>query len=132
MTEVSRHANGDSVEYWKAVRQGRLVLQTCRSCGAVQFPPRHHCATCWETDLDWTESSGRGAVESFTIVRRAPLPDLRDRVPYVVAAIRLEDGPRMLTNIVGANALDTRIGAPVQVTFETDSRGETLPQFALA
>ena len=132
MTEVSRHANGDSIPYWEAARQGRLIFQKCKGCGTVQFPPRHHCATCWEDDLDWSESSGNGVVESFTVVHRAPLAELRDRVPYVVASILVEEGPRMLTNIVGEGALKVQVGDRVKVTFETGPDGETLPQFALA
>lgn len=132
MAEMSRHANGDSNPYWQGAREGRLLFQKCQACGSVQFPPRHHCATCWEADLDWTEGSGRGVVESYTVVHRAPLPSLRDRVPYVVASVLVEEGPRMLTNIVGEGALDVQVGAPVRATFVTDADGETLPQFTLA
>ncbi|MBW6418520.1 Zn-ribbon domain-containing OB-fold protein [Celeribacter sp. PS-C1] len=129
---MSRYANGDSMEYWKAAQEGRLIFQKCASCGEIQFPPRHHCASCWEADLGWTESSGLGEVESYTIVRRAPLPQLRDKVPYVVAAILVEEGPRMLTNLVGEDALNVAIGAKVKVVFQTDADDETLPQFQLA
>lgn len=132
MAEMSRHANGDSNPYWQGAREGRLLFQKCQACGLVQFPPRHHCATCWEADLDWTESSGKGVVESYTVVHRAPLPSLRDRVPYVVASVLVEEGPRMLTNIVGEGALDIQVGAAVRATFVTDADGETLPQFTLA
>lgn len=132
MTEMSRHANGDSIPYWEGARQGRLLFQKCKGCGSVQFPPRHHCAACWEDDLDWTESSGKAVVESFTIVHRAPLPEFRDRVPYVVASVIVEEGPRMLTNIVGDGALQVQVGARVQATFVTGEDGETLPQFTLA
>lgn len=131
MTEMSRHANGDSAPYWEGAKAGKLLFQKCKACGSVQFPPRHHCAECWEADLDWSESSGKGVVESYTIVQRAPLPELRDRVPYVVAAVIVEEGPRMLTNIVGEGALNTKVGADVAVTFVTGDDGETLPQFQL-
>ena len=132
MTEMSRHANGDSNPYWEGARQGRLLFQKCKGCGSVQFPPRHHCAACWEADLDWSESSGAGVVESFTIVHRAPLAEFRDRVPYVVASVIVEEGPRMLTNIVGEGALEVRVGARVKASFVTGADGETLPQFVLA
>lgn len=132
MSEISRHANGDSIPYWEGARQGRLLFQKCRACDAVQFPPRHHCASCWQADLDWIESAGTGKVESFTIVQRAPLAEFRNRVPYVVASVLVEEGQRMLTNIVGDDALEVRIGAPVKVIFVTGADGETLPQFMLA
>ncbi|MEZ5649993.1 MAG: Zn-ribbon domain-containing OB-fold protein [Burkholderiaceae bacterium] len=131
MAEEYRHANGDSLEYWKGAASGRLLFQKCASCGSVQFPPRHHCAACWEADLSWVESTGKGTIESFTVVRRAPLAAFRDQVPYVVAAVLVDEGPRMLTNIVGENALDAQIGASVHVTFEADADGTVLPRFVL-
>ncbi len=129
MTSESRFANGDSREYWAGAKRGKLVLQRCRACRAWQFPPRHHCAVCWEGEPEWAESSGTGSIESFTVVRRAPLPDFRDKVPYVVAAVLLDEGPRMITNLIGDDALDARIGDRVRVEFQDDGRGETLPQF---
>ena len=125
-------ANGDSAEYFAAAAEGRLLFQKCPHCGSVQFPPRHHCAICWEADPSWIESSGRGRIESFTIVRRAPLPAFRDKVPYVVASIIAEEGPRMITNLIGDDALEVSIGDPVIVAFEPASDGETLPRFRRA
>jgi uncharacterized OB-fold protein len=125
-------ANGDSKEYWNGARERRLLFQKCRRCSVVQFPPRDHCASCWEADLEWTESSGSAIVESFTVVRRAPIPAFREKVPYVVAAVLVEEGPRMITNIVGKDALDVQIGDAVKVEFVDDAAGNALPQFRLA
>ncbi|CUH81328.1 Zn-ribbon domain-containing OB-fold protein [Tropicibacter naphthalenivorans] len=125
-------ANGDSARYFAAAQEGRLVFQTCADCGAVQHPPRHHCATCWEANLSFEPSSGKGTVESFTIVRRAPLPAYRDKVPYVVASILVEEGPRMIATLTGADALDVAIGDTVTVAFEANVNGDTLPVFARA
>ena len=125
-------ANGDSAEYFSAAAEGRLVFQKCDHCGAVQFPPRHHCTTCWEADLTWAESTGKGKVETFTIVRRAPLPAFRDKVPYVVASIIVEEGPRMISNIIGDDALDVQIGDAVSVDFAPGAEGDTLPVFRRA
>lgn len=123
------HANGDSVPYFAAAEQGQLLFQRCATCSVVQFPPRHHCASCWSDALEWTRSDGLGQVESFTIVRRAPLQQFRDRVPYVIAAIRLREGPRMITTLVGEDALAVAIGDPVSVEFQQDAGGVTLPVF---
>ena len=122
-------ANGDTTEYFDAAADGRLLMQKCDHCGAVQFPPRHHCATCWEADLTWAEMSGKGKVETFTIVRRAPLPRFREKVPYVVASVIVDEGPRMITNIVGEDALGVQIGDIVSVAFEPSTEGDTLPVF---
>lgn len=132
MTEAPGLANGDSLEYWKAAQEKRLIFQKCSRCGAVQFPPRHHCASCWEADLEWLESSGNGTVESFTIVRRAPIPEFRDQVPYVVASVRVEEGVRMITNLIGDDSLQVKIGDKVRVDFVDRGDGNTLPQFRLA
>ena len=124
--------NGDSKPFWEGARQGRLLMQQCGSCQSVQFPPRHLCARCWSGDLAWLECSGRGTVESFTIVHRAPTADMRGKVPYAVAAVLIEEGPRMMTNIVGDDALDVQIGDAVAVAFEADLHGRVLPQFQRA
>lgn len=121
--------NGDSAEYFSAAAEGRLTFQKCNDCGSVQFPPRHHCASCWEADLSWVDSTGKGQVESFTIVRRAPLPDYADKVPYVVASVIVEEGPRMIATLTGETALDVAIGDPVTVAFEAQKGGDTLPVF---
>lgn len=125
-------ANADSKEYWQGARDGRLRFQKCRHCEAVQFPPRHHCVSCWEAELDWIDCSGEGTVESFTVVRRAPLPEFRDKVPYVAAAIRTREGPRMITNLTGDGALDVKIGDAVRVEFVPNDNGDVLPQFGMA
>ncbi|WP_236638187.1 Zn-ribbon domain-containing OB-fold protein [Mangrovicoccus ximenensis] len=131
-TQMSPHANGDSAEYWKAIAGKRLIFQKCSCCGAVQFPPRHHCARCWEAGPGWIEATGRGVIESYTIVRRAPLPQFRDKVPYVVASVITEEGPRMLAGLTGENALGVAVGDAVRVVFGTGADGSPLPEFELA
>lgn len=125
-------SNGDSRQYWEGTREGRLRLQRCKTCQTVQFPPRHHCASCWDAELDWIDASGKGRVESFTVVRRAPAAAFRDKVPYVVAAVLLEEGPRMITNLVGDHVLNVGIGDEVQVEFAEGADNVTLPLFRLA
>ncbi|TMS58271.1 Zn-ribbon domain-containing OB-fold protein [Imbroritus primus] len=122
-------ANADSTPYWDAARADKLVLPHCRSCGHTFFMPRHQCPQCWSADLEWKQASGRGTVHSFSVVRRASLATFAARTPYVLALIDLEDGPRMMTNIVGEGALDTRIGDAVTVCFEACADGAKLPQF---
>jgi uncharacterized OB-fold protein len=129
---TSNIENGDSKPYWEGAREGRLRFQQCKSCGHTQFPPRHLCVKCWNDELVWTDSAGQGRVESFTIVHRAPTPELRNKVPYVVAAVLFDEGPRLITNVVGPRALEVTIGDPVTVTFVTDSAGCVLPQSQLA
>lgn len=120
--------NADSMHYWSEARAGRLVLRHCRSCSRPHFPPRHLCPDCWSDDLDWIAASGEGTVHTFTVMHRAPLSDFAGSVPYVVALVDLDEGPRMMTNIVGSNARGVAIGERVRVSFE--QRGEhRVPQF---
>lgn len=92
--------------------------------------PRFLCPHCWSTELDWVQASGRGTVHSFSVIRRAPAQAFAAQVPYVVALVDLDEGPRMMSNIVGDDALQTRIGDPVAVCFEDRGDGAKLPQFA--
>lgn len=129
---VSRIANGDSQSYWNAARDGRLELQACPDCGHVQFPPRVQCANCWSENIGPKEASGRGTIEGLTVVRRAPLKEFREKVPYVIVAVKTAEGPRIVSNLLGEGALDAKIGDAVEVCFAENAEGDALPQFRLA
>lgn len=122
--------NADSIPYWSAAREERLVIRQCKECGEKHFMPRHLCPHCWSDQLEWIDASGAGTVHSFTVIRRASDPAFADLVPYVLALIELEEGPRMMSNIVGPDALNVKIGDRVTVTFEDRGDGAKLPQFA--
>lgn len=125
--------NADSKPYWEAAAEERLVLQRCAGCGAHRFPPSRICPKCHDDDGAWVEVSGRGRIASFTVMRRAPTPAFAARVPYVLALIDLEEGPRMMANIVGEDALEAAIGDGVEVCFEARGPdGFKLPQFRRA
>lgn len=125
--------NADSEPYWDAARDDRLVLQKCSDCGTVRFFPRYLCTDCGSEQVEWVDATGRGTVHSFTIVHRAAFPEFQERTPYVVALIDLADGPRMMTNILGDDALDIAIGDAVEVCFEPrGSDGAKVPQFRRA
>jgi uncharacterized protein len=124
--------NADSLPYWKAAREGRLLIRKCGMCGSYHFMPRHLCPVCWSDKLDWVDAKGTGHVHSFTIIRRAPLAEFGAKTPYVVALIDLYEGPRMVANIVGVDALSVRVGESVKVTFEDRGDGAKVPQFVRA
>ncbi len=114
--------------WWDATRECRLLLQRCDACGSVQHHPRYVCTSCGSTDrLGWVGCSGAGAVDSFTVVHRPPRPDLV--APYVVARIRLDDGPVLLSHLVLAEQTDARIGARVSLSWAALSDGRHLPVF---
>jgi uncharacterized OB-fold protein len=123
-------ANADSLPYWNAAREHRLLIRKCKDCGTLHFMPRHLCPECWSDQLEWVESKGRGSVHSFTVIRRAPVATFAERTPYVVALIDLDEGPRMIANVVGEGALSVAIGDQVDVTFEDRGDGSVVPQFS--
>ncbi|MFT3816541.1 MAG: Zn-ribbon domain-containing OB-fold protein [Rubrivivax sp.] len=122
-------ANADSRPYWNAARERRLVIRRCKACGELHFMPRHLCPHCWSEDLEWVDAKGGGRVHSFSIIRRASDPAFASRVPYVVALVELDEGPRMMANILGDDALSVAIGDTVALTFEDRGDGALLPQF---
>jgi len=106
-------AAGLSGEYWSALASGRLLVQRCPECDSSQFYPRALCVSCG-SDPVWQEASGHGTVHTFTVIRQNGLPSFRDEVPYVVAMIELDEGPRMMGNVTGCPVEDVRIGMPVR------------------
>jgi hypothetical protein len=130
MNETRPAAAPDSVTqpWWDATRSGRLLVQRCATCGSHQHYPRSICTTCGSTNLTHVETAGRGTVYSYTIVRRAPHPFFEP--PYVVALVRLDEGPVLLTNIVGCAREDVRCDMPVVVRWDDLPDGRRLPVFA--
>ena len=124
--------NADSAPYWAAARERRLVIRKCGACGAFHFMPRALCPECWSDRLEWVDARGTGTVHSFTVIHRASSPAFQPRTPYVLALIELDEGPRMVSNVLGADALAVKIGDRVEVTFEDRGDGALLPQFQRA
>ena len=117
----------ESAAYWQATAEGRLVVQKCTSCGHHQLYARAHCLVCREP-VEWVDASGRGTIYSYTVIRQNFSRAFRDLLPYVVALVDLDEGPRLMTNILGSPD-GVRIGDRVQVSFETVSDEAALPMF---
>jgi uncharacterized OB-fold protein len=115
--------------YWAAAREQRLVMPRCKDCGRFHFYPRTLCPHCSSARLEWTQCSGEAVVYSFTVIHRAPSPAFAARVPYVVATVKLAEGPHLMTNITGCAPDAVRIGMPVRVAFQKLSEEITLPVF---
>jgi uncharacterized OB-fold protein len=117
--------------YWEAAQRGELQLQRCRRCDERFLYPRLWCPRCWSADLGEEAASGRGIVVACTTVHQAPSAAYARDVPYVVAIVRLLEGPQLMTNVVGCGPSDVRVGSEVCVTFE-DRGAMRVPQFELA
>jgi len=120
----------DTQFFWDAVREHRLLIQRCTGCGALRHPPRPMCPQCHALAWDTVEASGRGTVFSFVMPQHPQFPFME--YPYIVALIELEEGTRLVTNIVGTAPEEVDIGMPVQLTFEEFDGGVVLPQFTPA
>jgi hypothetical protein len=121
-------ATADTREFWDACGRGELMYQICRGCGRAQFYPRRHCAACQADELEWRHSAGLGAVYSHTTVYRAPTPAFKADVPYVIALVDLDEGFRMMVNILGCDPGEVRIGGRVRIVFRADGEDMKLPQ----
>jgi uncharacterized OB-fold protein len=117
--------------YFAGSAQGELRLRVCQRCQARFRFAYHWCPSCWSQELGSTVASGRGTVTTFTIVYQSPYPAFDDVVPYVLALVELEEGVRLMTNIVGCAPEAVRIGMPVKVTFE-QRENVALPMFTPA
>jgi len=115
--------------WWDAAAEGRLLIKRCADCGAAHFYPRPFCPLCWSPAVDWEEVSGRGRLYTWSVVRTNDLPPFDRRVPYVAAIVDLEEGPRMMTNIVDCQVEALQIGMAVEVIFRADAGGPALPYF---
>ena len=122
--------DADTQAWWDAAAQGKLIYQHCRDCDNSQFPPRSFCMACHGRALEWRESAGSGTIASFTEVMRAPIPAFREMVPYVIALVDLDEGFRMMVNIVESDHAAVAIGARTRTVFR-ELDGVTLPQGAL-
>ena len=118
-----------SAAFWEAARRHELVVQRCRGCGAHRFPARDRCSACLSREVEWTRVSGRGTVFSFAVMHQVYHPGFADEVPYAIVMIELEEGTRMLSNVVGCPTGEVRIGMPVEVVFEDLTSEVTLPKF---
>ena len=117
-----------SQPFFDGAREGRLMLMQCTSCGALRFPARMHCDACLSTGVKWVAASGRGTVRTFGIMHQRYHPAWNDELPYNLATVELDEGPRLVTNLVGVANKDIRVGMPVVVEWEEHS-DVTLPKF---
>ena len=134
MTEVTKiqpRPTSTSEPYWQGCAEGELRLQQCADCGAFQFYPRVMCSQCLSDKLEWQQATGRGTIAAMSVVRRGVSAAYEG--PYVVALMDLQEGPRMMSQIVIDDVDEERlcVGAAVEVVFEAWSDEITVPLFKL-
>lgn len=121
--------NPDTKPFWDGCAEGRLLLQRCTVCEAFRHPPSPICPHCLSDAHAWVPANGYGLVYTFVVVREQRSRGWDKMVPYVLAVVELEEGPRILTNLTQVAPESVTIGMPVEVTFEELDGTTKLPLF---
>jgi uncharacterized OB-fold protein len=121
--------NGDSREFWAGCKEHELRFQKCKACGHVRWSASSICPMCYSNETKWIVAGGKGKVYTFAVYHVAYHPGFEKDVPYVVADVELEEGPRLLTNIVGYRPDDVKCEMLVEVTWEDITEEFSLPKF---
>lgn len=122
MTTLSR-------EYWDGCKENKLLYQHCRDCNEVIFFPKYLCPDCMGHDLEWLESAGKGKILTFTVTYESAPPAFMAAVPYAVAIIEMDEGYRMMSNIIECDFDALECEMPVEVVFDPVTPEVTLPKF---
>ncbi len=126
-----RFPEPDTQPFWEATKGHELKYQVCTACSKVVFFPRRHCNHCGSLETEWRTSRGEGTVYTYSVVRLNRHPAFRDLGAYAVAYIDLDEGFRILSNVVGVEnpVTDVKIGMRVRVKWEDQEGGIALPLF---
>ena len=115
--------------FWEAAKRHELVMPRCKRCWHMFFYPREQCPLCFSAELEWVKVSGRGRLYTYTVVRRPANPAFNDDVPYVFALVELEEGPRMVSNVVECAIEAVKIDMPLVAVFDDVTPEWTLVKF---
>ena len=121
MTELTR-------PFWDALGRGALTFQRCKACGHAWLPARSECPSCLGDAWQREPASGDATLVSWVVYRHAYHPAWEQRLPYTVAAVQLDEGPRLISNIVGADAAQLRIDQRLRLVIEHEG-GIAVPRF---
>jgi uncharacterized OB-fold protein len=117
----------DNTFFFDGARQNKLLIQRCSSCSTLRHPPRPACSSCRSFEWDTVESTGRGTVYSYVVVHHPQVPAFD--YPLPIAVVELEEGTRLVADLVGVEPDDVRIGMDVAVEFVAVDDELTLPMF---
>lgn len=112
----------ETLSYWQAADEGRLLIKRCRTCGQVHHYPRDICPHCLSADTEWIEASGRGEIYSWSTMGQGP-------AAYTLAYVTLEEGVTLMTNLVECEPATLRVGQAVRVVFQATDGGHAVPMF---
>jgi len=123
---------GMAADFYQFCKQHELCFQRCTDCSAWRHVPRDMCAKCGSLNWEWTKSSGKGKLFSWTTVRQPMLPQFADLVPYSPVVIEMDEGVRLVSWLIDVPPEELRLGLPVEVVFDDVTPEVTLPKFRRA
>lgn len=123
--------DAENAPYYDALQAHAMRLQRCPA-GHLRSPVSPVCPQCLSAEFTWEPVSGRGTIYSFTVVHQIYDPGFKGEIPYVVAVVELEEGPRVVTNIVGCPATEVQVGMPVTIQYDDVTPAFTLARFTPA
>ncbi len=115
--------------FWEAAKRHELVMPRCQTCSELHFYPRELCPYCLSADHEWVSLSGHGRVYSYTVVHQPAHPAFREDAPYVYAMVQLDEGPRLIANIVQCRIEDVKVDMRVSVIYDEVTPEVTLVRF---
>ena len=121
--------DADTKPFWDGCKQHQLRFQKCRGCGHLRWPPSIICPRCYSSDTEWIVASDKGSVYTFVVFHQVYHQAFVNDIPYVTAIVELDEGPHLLTNIVGCKPDEVKCGMPVEVAWEDITEEFSLPKF---
>jgi len=115
--------------FWEAAKRHELVMPRCTTCDHLFFYPRSECPRCLSNHLEWVRVSGRGRLHTYTIVYQPANAAFRDDTPYIYAVVQLDEGPRMVSNVVQCDLDAVKVDMPLEVIFDDVTPECTLVKF---
>lgn len=116
-----------STPFWEGIKEKQLLLQRCKECGKWLHPPRPVCPKCRSREQEWVPSAGKGTIYSWVTIHESPHAAFKS--PYTVVLVEMDEGPRLVSNMIDIAAEDLQIGMPVEVVFDDIAEDLTLPKF---
>ena len=128
-TKPLPHVDEESRPFFEALQRHELYVQRCRECGDLRYHPRALCTNCLSSRTEWLRARGTGKIYTFTVTYQNQSAGFRESLPYVMAWVELDEGVKMLTNIIDCPPEQVKIGMPVEVVFEDVTPEVTLTKF---
>jgi uncharacterized OB-fold protein len=123
------HIDEENRPWWEAAQRHELYIQKCRDCGDLRFHPRALCTNCMSSNAEWIKCKGSGRIYTFTVTNQNGASGFRDSLPYVLAWVQLDEGVKLMTNIIDCPPDQVKIDMPVEAVFDDVTPEVTLVKF---